>query len=207
MIVDHSTKQALDSALIALNNEEVFVYPTDTIYGFGGDARSDKVIEQLYDIKGRSEHMPVSMLIHDLDMMRKYARISDKATKLIKHFLPGALTLVLPANHVELPQKLFSVQGYLGFRIPDHRFCSKLTQHFDGPVITTSVNRSGKPALNKIIDIEKQFGNRVNLLIQDMQLEQKADATGSTVIMITKDDDLKILREGSILEKEIRQIF
>ena len=192
-------------AIKALLDQELFVYPTDTIYGFGGAAISEKVIETLYTLKERPVNMPVSMLVRDADMLNEYANISLKAKKLIDRFLPGALTLVLPAKEISLPDKLFSVKGYLGFRIPDHEFCRKLTQVFNEPVITTSVNISGRPALNRISDIEKQFGGKVDLLISDRDLENKRNAKGSTVVMISEDDDLKLLREGWIPEEEIHR--
>ena len=207
MIIEYRHKDALSYALEALRNEKVFVYPTDTIYGFGGDARSEKVILDLYELKARPVDMPVSMLVPDRDMLSRYAHTSSLASKLIETFLPGALTLVLPAKDMYLPQKLFSVQGYLGFRISDHKFCKRLSTNFDAPIITTSVNTSGQPALHSISDIDTQFGKRVGLLIADPELERHTEPKGSTVVMITKKDELKILREGAIPEKDIFELI
>lgn len=203
MIIDYRHEDALSFTLEALKSDKIFVYPTDTIYGFGGDARSDKVIHDLYELKARPDDMPVSMLVRDLAMLSRYAQISPKALKLVETFLPGALTLVLPAKEMDLPQKLFSLQGYLGFRIPDHEFCKRLSGNFDAPIITTSVNTSGQPAINSISEIDSQFGKKLELLIADPELDGIMEPKGSTVIMITINDELKILRKGAIPEKDI----
>jgi len=205
MITEHTKPLSFELALNALKNEDIFVYPTDTIYGFGGNAHSEKVINRLFDIKERPENMPVSMIVRDLDMLTRYAYVSEKTNRLIEAFLPGALTLVLPAKHISMPDKLFSMQGFLGFRIPDHDFCKALSKSFDGPIITTSVNISGKPVLTRIQDIEKQFSKEIDLMISDPDLEKKTVPKSSTVIMISKDDEIKILREGAIPKKDIFQ--
>lgn len=207
MIIDHQHKDALSLAITALEQERIFVYPTDTIYGFGGDARSEKVIDDLYDLKSRPDHMPVSMLVKDKDMLDLYAECPPKAKVLIDRFLPGALTLVLPAKDRQLPSRLFSMEGYLGFRIPDHPFCQRLSQAFSAPIITTSVNLSGQPALNDLDEISRVFGENVELLVQDRQLDGHTHSKGSTVVMITADDQLKILREGHISADEISRII
>jgi L-threonylcarbamoyladenylate synthase len=207
MIIDHLHDDALLLVLKALEHEHIFVYPTDTIYGFGGDARSEKVIHDLYELKSRPEHMPVSMLVKDKAMLDLYAECPPKAKLLIDRFLPGALTLVLPAKNRQLPTKLFSMEGYLGFRIPDHSFCHRLSQVFNAPIITTSVNLSGQPALNDMSEISRVFGQDVELLVQDRQLDEASKPKGSTVVMITADDQLKILREGNIVADEINRVI
>jgi L-threonylcarbamoyladenylate synthase len=203
MIISSKESSAVMSALNALNNNEVFVYPTDTIYGFGGNALNDKVLEKIYELKQRPDNMPVSILVKDHIMLQQYAHVSHLADRIIKKFLPGALTLVLPAKNLKLPSRLFSAAGYLGFRIPDHTFCNQLVQQFDNPIVTTSVNISGQETLNDIESIYKVFGNKVDLIISDDTLDNSSHKSGSTVIMITKDDSIKVLREGLIDSNEI----
>ncbi len=207
MIIDHKDPKALENAIHYLNNDELFIYPTDTLYGFGGNSCSEKVLDSLYEIKNRPEHMPVSLIARDLDMIRKYAFVSEKTEKLACEFLPGALTLVLPAKTDSMPEKLFSAQGFLGFRIPDHDFCHKICLKYDKPVITTSVNKSGQPALNDMESIHDQFGKMIKLFISDKVLDQKSGTIPSTVILIDRDDKLSFLREGAIPRSQINNIL
>lgn len=207
MILDHKNKKALELAIHYLKNDNLFIYPTDTLYGFGGNARSDQVLDLLYDIKNRPVNMPVSLLARDVEMIREYAVVSKKTEKLASEFLPGALTMVLPSKNNTLPKRLFNVEGFLGFRIPNHEFCNHMSAEFDNPIITTSVNKSGSPALNDIKSIHDQFGDKIKLYISDRDLEQKGSTTGSTVVMIDRNDHIKILREGVISRSQIINIL
>ena len=203
MIINHIENMALVKALKALKDEEVFIYPTDTIYGFGGDATSPKVLDRLYSIKQRPDNMPLSMIVRDKEMMSRYAHISAKAESLIDKFLPGPLTLVLPAKDYSLPDKLFNVEGYLGFRIPAHDFCRAMSSKFDRPIITSSVNISGEAPLNNINRIHDQFGNEIELMISDTKLDTLTEPFGSTVVMISEDESVKVLREAAISAQSI----
>ena len=149
--------------------------------------------------------MPVSMLVRNKDMISEYAQVSREAESLIDKFLPGALTLVLPAKDKILPDKLFSVEGYVGFRIPDHEFCHALTRDFDRPIITSSVNISGKKALNNIHNISDQFGKEVKLMISDPKLDTMREPLSSTVVMILKDGTMKVLREAAISASQLNK--
>jgi L-threonylcarbamoyladenylate synthase len=104
-----------------------------------------------------------------------------------------------------MPNKLFSVQGYLGFRIPNHDFCRELSEAFEGPIITTSVNFSGKAPMNNIKSINDQFGNEIKLMISDPILDSSTKTLSSTVVMISKDESLKVLREGVVSVESINQ--
>jgi len=205
MINSYLEDITLAKALKALKSEEVFIYPTDTIYGFGGDAMSSKVLDKLYSLKRRPENMPISMIVRNKMMLSQYAHVPAKADLLIDQFLPGALTLVLPAKDIVMPNKLFSVQGYLGFRIPNHDFCRELSEAFEGPIITTSVNLSGKAPMNNIKSINDQFGNEIKLMISDPKLDLSTEALSSTVVMISNDESFKILREGVVSAESINQ--
>ncbi|MBW6458361.1 MAG: threonylcarbamoyl-AMP synthase [FCB group bacterium] len=205
MMLDMYDVSSLEKTMELLTAEAVFVYPTDTLYGFGGDARSEKVLETVYRLKNRPLEMPVSILVRDFAMMQEYAHISTQSEKIIKHFLPGALTLVLPAKDHRLPERLYSEGTYLGFRMPDHDFCRKMLERFPYPVITTSVNISGFPVIREIEKIERFFGSDISLFIRDAELEKHTDNPGSTVIKISMQDEIELLRAGKIPFPEIQK--
>lgn len=207
MIIESVEDIALDLALEHLYTKKLFIYPTDTLYGFGADARSVEALEKLYLLKQRPINMPLSMIVSDIDMLEQFAQVSNLTKLLLAHFLPGALTLVLPSIVTTLPKRLYSMEGYLGFRIPDHEFCAKLSQKFNSPFITTSVNVSGQSALNSIESIQKVFSKDIDLMIQDKKLDNAYLNKGSTVVLIDKNSKLKVLREGLISEKVIRDFI
>ena len=207
MIINYHEDTALIRALETLERDNVFVYPTDTIYGFGGNANSLKILDKLYFLKQRPENMPVSMIVRNKDMISEYAHVSITAERLIDKFLPGALTLVLPAKNKILPDKLFNLEGFLGFRIPDHEFCRAMTRDFNRPIITSSVNLSGKAPLNDINSINDLFGKEVDLMISDPKLDSKAEPLSSTVVMILKDGSMKVLREAAIPASQLNKVL
>lgn len=189
--------------LKALKEDQVFIYPTDTLYGIGANALSFSALEKIYQIKERPTHMPMSMMVSDVTMLHEYAFVSSKIDELVEKFLPGALTLILPAKNNDLPKRLFSVEGYLGFRIPDHVFCRRIGKDFHFPIITTSVNVSGQPALNNMRDIEDTFSEKIDLMIYDRELDKQKNDLGSTILKVNKDDSWEILREGKIPKEEL----
>ncbi|MDD3095539.1 MAG: L-threonylcarbamoyladenylate synthase [Candidatus Neomarinimicrobiota bacterium] len=206
MILPYQHKEAVPRALHILQNGGVFVYPTDTLYGFGADAGSGSGIRLIGKLKKRPSRTPFSLLVRDLTMMKDYARVSGLVAAIAGRFLPGALTLVLPGNAGALPDELYSEGQFLGFRISAHPFCRELTAKYPKPVLSTSVNISGKDALNRIEDIQAQFGRQLTLMIEDAELDRRQQARGSTVIRIDANDSISLLREGSISFTEILKV-
>lgn len=206
MILDYRHPEALFRALEALQKEQAFVYPTDTLYGFGADAASETGIHNVEELKKRPAQTPFSLLVRDLAMMKEYARVSSLTAALTERFLPGALTLVLPGIGGRLPDMLYSDGNYLGFRIPDHPFCRELMASYPRPVLSTSVNISGQKALNRIRDIEMQYAPRVELMIADADLDRRPYSAGSTVIRIDDAGRISLLREGSIPFADILKV-
>lgn len=130
----------------------VFIYPTDTIYGFGCDATNQDAVERIRNLKQR-EGKPFSVIAPSTDWILANCEVSQKAKAwLLK--LPGPYTLVLPLTGKVAPSANKGLNT-LGVRIPDH-WISSLVSDLDCPVITTSVNRSGRPPCSRL-DQFKQF--------------------------------------------------
>jgi L-threonylcarbamoyladenylate synthase len=204
MIYSHKDPLLFDILLPVLDAGDIFVYPTDTIYGFGVRADSTEALDKLYELKKRPQHMPLSMLVSGVDAIGEYALLPGVAKPLADHFLPGALTLVLPAEQRRLPSGLYSDSDFLGFRVPAHPFCLQLMNTLPYPVITTSVNRSGQAPLNTMSEIQKHFSGEVGIMICDEELERRPNPMVSTVIRIDRKGRVSLLREGSILFDDIR---
>lgn len=206
MIYQYNDPKLWDELLPALERGEIFVYPTDTIYGLGVRADSADALERLYALKRRPAHMPLSILLPDIDSIGNYALLGKKAESIARHFLPGALTMVLPAAARLLPEMLYSGKKELGFRIPAHPFCLSMMQRIDYPVVSSSVNYSGQPALTAMNDIAKSFASELRLMIRDEKLEKQAHPSVSTVIRIDNNNKVWLLREGLIPFSEIMRI-
>lgn len=165
----------------ALQAGKLIVYPTDTVYGMGADALNREAVDLLYGVKQRPREQPVSVLVHDFDMLYKYAKVTGAQKKIIEEKLPGAYTFIL-----EPAQKLPVSSGNIGFRIPKH-WCTKIAKELGRPITTTSANIHGLETPATITALRKTFGDKVEVYVDGGTLSRKA----STVIDLTKNQVLR----------------
>ena len=169
------------------------VYPTDTFYGLGADARNPDAVRALALAKGRADDRPMPILIGDAEQLVAItAPLSDLARMLVDRFWPGALTLVLPV----LPgwEHLASAEGRVGVRLPDHPIPRALAILLGGPIVGTSANRSGEPTPRDRSGILAQLSGRVDLLLDAGELPP---SKGSTVLDLS-DAEPRTIREGDL---------
>jgi L-threonylcarbamoyladenylate synthase len=173
-------------------NNEVFLYPTETIYGIGGRADSREVEERIISIKSRSKQSPFILLAADLGSFSSYdISVPPKARVLAEKFWPGNLTLVLPwKNH----------EGGMGIRISNHPFMTALCKEINVPVFSTSANISDQPYVNDPEEIFRTFDGKVDFFIDAGKL---TESKPSTVVKFNSDGLYEVLREGAILQAQI----
>jgi L-threonylcarbamoyladenylate synthase len=175
---------------------EVFVYPTETIYGIGGRADSPVVEKRIGSIKGRSKLSPFILLAADIGSFSSYdITFPPKARLLARKFWPGNLTLVLPSRQHE---------NGIGIRISSHPFVAALCKEIDMPVFSTSANMSDTAYVNDPGEIFKTFDGKVDFFIDAGKLP---GSQPSTVLKINEDGSFEILREGTISRKQIAETF
>lgn len=168
----HSDVLSIDIACSILALGGIIVYPTDTIYGFGCDAKNDYAIKKLNSIKRRKG--PMTVLCPNTKTGLKWMLLPEKEKINAKIKLHQNNTIIAPVKKNIVSNLITGKNQTLGIRISNHPFCTKLTQAYSGPITTTSVNRSGSnPHTNPDI-IEKNFSNEINLLIQDGIINKSA---------------------------------
>jgi len=180
---------AIKQSIYVLESGGIIVYPTDTLYGFGVDATSDKAINSLNKIKGRSG--PISVLAPDIETAIQWMDIAQFQIEKIQSYLGGTKTLIAPVKNNIVSSKILGSNNTLGIRIPQNDFCNKLSAQFAKPITSTSVNRTHEEPLNGPKLIEKTFGNEIDLLIDGGTLPK---SKGSTVYQL-KDNNIIILRK------------
>lgn len=132
----------IDRAVSVLMHDGIIVYPTDTLYGLGADAFSEDAILKVYDAKKRDIGKPVSIAVSDVEMLASVARIDSSMEAFIRKFLPGPVTVVVPAKKI-LPDILTGGTGLIGIRIPANDIARQIIERFDTPITATSANLSG----------------------------------------------------------------
>ena len=176
-----SSKNALQTAGNAIMFGGIIVYPTDTLYGFGVDARNEDALKKLNAIKGREG--PMSVIAPDANTVLSWTNISYKDWELVKKFLRGPTTIILPVKEGIVHQSILGKDGTLGIRIPSHSFGPDLVGRLGFPITTTSVNKTNQNPLNNSNDIINEFDGQFDLLIDDGNLPV---SKGSTIYKLEK---------------------
>jgi len=193
--------ELLSEALEALRSGEVIVFPTETFYGLGADALNEAAVRRVASLKGRDAENPIPLIISDMEMLKNITtEIPPLAKRLMGHFWPGPLTLVLPAKK-GIPTLLMNRGGGVGVRISSHPVASALVKDLGCPLTATSANLSGKGPARTIEEARSYFSRQVGIFLDGGRLEGKK---GSTVATIHR-DQLKIIRDGEISPKELEE--
>lgn len=192
-------KENINEVIDLLNHDEVVAFPTETVFGLGVKFSHLEALEKIYEIKHRSHSKAISLMIYDPKDIEKYACVNENAQKLIDHFMPGMITLVLKKKSI-LSDDFTAGYDTIGIRIPDDPFVLKLLKEV-GPMLVTSANISGQETLLNDQEVYKQFKGKIKMIVKGKCKNTRA----STVIKV--DEDVTILRQGCIQEEEIREVL
>ena len=186
-IIYWENETAVELACSVLNNGGVIVYPTDTLYGFGCDAKNESAIEKINTIKGRKA--PMSVLAPNREIAAKWMNISQNDKNIVLEKLGGSTTIIVPVKVGITSPSITGDKQTLGVRIPDHNFCQKLSEAYPNPITTTSVNRTRQEPLTNPENILSEFSREIDLIIEDGIIE----GSGSTIYNF-QDRELNIIR-------------
>ncbi len=191
------SEKEVDEIVAVLKEGELIVYPTDTLYGIGADPFNENSVKKVFLAKNRPFDMPLSIAVSNEKMMESVAVLNDNARKLIRKFLPGALTILLTRKPT-IPDILTSGSHQVGIRIPDHPLAIRIIDRF-GPVTSTSANlHSHKDPTDARIPIKDLEGS-VKICV-DCGKTTKAEP--STIVDVS-DGDVEVIRKGAISQEEI----
>ena len=136
------SEQSLAEAKEELLRGECVAFPTETVYGLGADARSDRAVENIYRIKGRPQDNPLIVHVHrGYDISELVYDERDYAHRLRDAFLPGPLTLIYRSRG-KVSKKVSCGLETLAVRVPSHEGAQRFLQYVDIPIAAPSANRS-----------------------------------------------------------------
>ena len=144
----------------------VIIYPTDTIYGFGCDIFKPKAIERICRIKNINPHQAqLSFVCCDLSDLSKYTKsISTPLYRLLKTYLPGPYTFILPASK-EVPKLLQSKKNTIGLRIPDNKIANTIVKELDHPLLSASLPGEMVEEYTDPELMYEKFGKQVDIVV------------------------------------------
>lgn len=186
-----------------LNGKNI-VFPTETVYGIGANALDKEACEKIFQIKGRPENKPLLVLISDLYMLETIVEnISEIENKLMKKFWPGPLTIIFKKKiESNIPDIVTAGGDTIGIRMTSGKLARMLIKKSKVPIVAPSANISGHPTGTKIETIIKELGDKVDYILDYGDIIEKVP---STIVKI-EDEEIVILRQGKITEKELEQI-
>ncbi len=174
--------------------EGVMAYPTDTFYGLGASAYSERAVQKIYLLKQRERGRPLSVVISGIDMAENVAALLPPAFwQLSQAFWPGPLTLVIKARPL-FPPEMLGPGGSLALRLPDVPWLLDLVRLTNIPVTATSANISGEKEIDSGHEVVKAFMGKVDLIVDG---GTTPGGLASTVVDLTADRP-RILREGAV---------
>ena len=198
------TSKNIRNAASLLLREQLVAFPTETVYGLGGNALSDAAIAAIYAAKERPSFNPLIVHVRSLEDANRYAIFSEKSLMLARTLWPGPLTLVLPRReHCKLSLLLSAGLDSVAIRVPAHPLAQALLHESQIPIAAPSANRSGRISPTEAAHVQSELGDRVAMILDGgpclVGLESTVlDATG---------EHIRLLRPGSITPPMIEKLL
>jgi L-threonylcarbamoyladenylate synthase len=178
-------------------------FPTETVYGLGADAASEKGVARLYAVKGRPTDHPVIIHFASPDQAFVWAReIPQGARELGRRFWPGPLTLILRRSAVA-KDFVTGGQDTVGLRVPSHPVAQQLLKEFAGAIAAPSANRFGRVSPTTPAHVREDLGKEVDLVLEGGPSEVGIE---STIVDLSGTDPV-LLRPGQISKKELESLI
>ncbi|MFX1279540.1 MAG: L-threonylcarbamoyladenylate synthase [Promethearchaeota archaeon] len=199
----------LENAVENIIEGKVIAFPTNSVYGIGGDPLNIDVINRIYDIKFRDRDKGFLLLVSDIEEAFKIAEFNDLAEKLAKQYWPGQLTLILKKREPSvLPPELTAFKSTIGLRIPENKIVLYILSLLKkqgrlGVIIGTSANYSGEPPCISGDEVAKKILSPIDLILDG----GKSVSQLPTTIIDCTTQKPKFLRVGIIPEEEILEFL
>ena len=179
-------EEAIQQTVAALRDGKTLLYPTDTIWGIGCDARNGEAVEKLYAIKER-DHSKSMIILVESGTWKVESDGRPTTYILPKEIWQGELGL-------EVADNLAAADGTLGIRMPKHPFCQTVIKKLGAPIVSTSANLSGHPSPQNYEEIEEELKRRIDYCVPPLAEFLSGETRGSRIVKLNPDGSQTILR-------------
>lgn len=188
-----------------IRSGEVLGMPTDTFYGLAADPFNLRAVDRVYDIKSRSRHKPLSLLIETVEQAEMLARpLPDEFYALARRYWPGPLTIIVKAAS-RLPLKVTANTGNVALRVPAANIPLAVVKAAGIPVTATSANLSGASECTTAVAVRDQLQDRISIIVDGGTSPRDV---ASTIVDLTDEEARwKVIREGAISTQDITNFF
>jgi tRNA threonylcarbamoyl adenosine modification protein (Sua5/YciO/YrdC/YwlC family) len=198
---DDPQPDRIDYIVSCLQQGGVVALPTDTFYGLAVDPVNLRAVEQIYKIKTRQKHKPLSLLIASVSQAYELARETNALfDRLAERFWPGPLTIIVRAG-TKLPLRSTAHTGNVALRVPDAAIPRAVVERLGLPITATSANLHGAPECTHAACVRDQIGERIPLIVDGGPTGRSQPTT--IVDLSLGPGHWEILREGAIPTHEV----
>jgi L-threonylcarbamoyladenylate synthase len=192
----------IEKAAALLNAGELVAFPTETVYGLGGDAGNPAAVARIFAAKGRPASHPLIVHVSNLAAARRWAAaLPDSAARLAEAFWPGPLTLVVPKSDHVLPE-VTGGQPTVALRAPAHPVARALLAAFGRGIAAPSANRYGRISPTRADHVREELGGRVAMVLDGGDCEVGLEST----IVACLDGRVMLLRPGAVSRMQIADV-
>ena len=184
-----------------INRGEVVAFPTETVYGLGGDISSETSIEKIFAAKGRPSDNPLIIHVHSSEQIREVAsEIPETAETFIRYFFPGPLTLILKKNKAVSPLVTAGLQT-VGIRWPSHPVATEFLKRCNHPVAAPSANISGRPSSTDWEAVYDDLKGKIPCVLKGPQSTIGLEST----IVDCSETHPRLLRSGAVSLESLKK--
>ncbi|MDE5793766.1 MAG: threonylcarbamoyl-AMP synthase [Muribaculaceae bacterium] len=188
----HYDEADLKEALRVLKEGGIILYPTDTVWGIGCDARNPEAVEKIFKLKERADSKSMLVLVGSEGMLQRTVKSVPEIAWQLIDVAVNPMTIIYDYP-VGVADNLKADDGSLGIRITTEKFSRTLCERMRGPIVSTSANKSGKPTPMTFSEISSEIKNGVDYVCKFRQ-KDKASSKPSNIIKITKENIVKVIR-------------
>jgi tRNA threonylcarbamoyl adenosine modification protein (Sua5/YciO/YrdC/YwlC family) len=179
--------------------------PTDTFYGLAADPFNLHAVDRIYEIKTRSRHKPLSLLIESVDQASDLAwPVPETFFLLARRFWPGPLTIIVKAD-TKLPLKVTANTGHVALRVPASEVPLAIIRAIGSPITATSANLHGASECTNAHEVRDQLGDCLPLIVDGGQSPR--DMPSTIVDLTDEEGGWRLLREGAIPSEQIAELL
>lgn len=196
-----NTEEEMKEAADYIRSGEVVAFPTETVYGLGGNGFCEDAVRKIYEAKGRPSDNPLILHVCSMDMVKELAlEIPDTAKKAMECFWPGPMTVILPKTD-RVPGCVTGGLDTVAVRMPDHETALELIRKAGVPIAAPSANTSGRPSPTKAEHVMEDLNHRIPMILDGGPVKVGVE---STIVDFTEEEPV-ILRPGRITKEDLER--
>ncbi|MCH5241727.1 MAG: threonylcarbamoyl-AMP synthase [Muribaculaceae bacterium] len=182
----------LNEAVNCLKNGGIILYPTDTVWGIGCDAKNSEAVKKIYSLKKRANNKSMLVLVNTETQLEKLVDEIPEITWDLLSVAVNPITIIYDKAH-GVAQELIAQDGSLGIRITHERFSNEVCKQLGGPIVSTSANLSGEKSPVFFSEISEEIKKGVDYIVKYRQKDYTRHLP-SNIIKLGKGGTVTIIR-------------